>query len=238
MTLIQFHFKTHSRAPCRRCISPIHILLTGFPLAKPQANSEKTSSSRHIILRGKAQAYLLSTQRSVDLRTKPNTVHLGTSINTCTRNKGKKWTLSVRSSPFQSKTSCCWIISLSAIAYIYIYIYGKNRTKCAQWPYSPPFKYQDYSDSKLLTKQAKRIKLHIKNTYMLSYFSTLSQLELKHLYRGISFCMNVSMKYATCELSHVVHCETLKKLSGMLTSGVKLLHDNARPNTAARTPQL
>jgi hypothetical protein len=49
---------------------------------------------------------------------------------------------------------------------------------------------------------------------------------------------------ATCELSHVLYCETQKKnclgsfRKRMLKSGVVLFHDNARPHTAARTRTL
>jgi hypothetical protein len=47
---------------------------------------------------------------------------------------------------------------------------------------------------------------YTKNTYIrvLSYFSTLSTPELRHFYQGISFCMSMSKKSATCELSHVL----------------------------------
>jgi hypothetical protein len=56
----------------------------------------------------------------------------------------------------------------------------------------------------------------------------------------------MSKKSAACELSRVLYCETLKKLrraiqnkrSGMLTSGVVLFHNSARPHTAARTRAL
>jgi histone-lysine N-methyltransferase SETMAR len=57
--------------------------------------------------------------------------------------------------------------------------------------------------------------------------------------------MPVSKKSAACEFSHVLYCETLKKLCraikkslGMQTSGVVLLHDKARPHTAACTSAL
>jgi transposase len=50
---------------------------------------------------------------------------------------------------------------------------------------------------------------------------------------------------ASCELSHVLYCETLKnhrtiqnKGRGMLTSGIVLLHENASPHIAVRTRQL
>jgi hypothetical protein len=51
--------------------------------------------------------------------------------------------------------------------------------------------------------------------------------------------MPAPKKPAACELSHVLHWETLKELRtavenkklGMLTSGVVLLHDNACPHT-------
>jgi hypothetical protein len=53
-------------------------------------------------------------------------------------------------------------------------------------------------------------------------------------------------KNATCELSHIFYCETWKELHraiqnkrhGMLTSGVVLLHDSARPHTAAHSQAL
>jgi hypothetical protein len=58
--------------------------------------------------------------------------------------------------------------------------------------------------------------------------------------------MLVSKKSAACELSHVLYCETLKRLRrairnkrpGKLTSGVVLLHGNACPHAAARTRAL
>jgi hypothetical protein len=58
--------------------------------------------------------------------------------------------------------------------------------------------------------------------------------------------MPVSKKSATCDLSHVLHCETLKtqrkaiqkKRRVILTSGVVLLLDNARPYTAVQTRAL
>jgi hypothetical protein len=58
------------------------------------------------------------------------------------------------------------------------------------------------TSGELLTKQAMREKIIIYkkiHTY-LSYFSTQSRSELRHLYRGISFCMPVSKKSAACEL--------------------------------------
>jgi hypothetical protein len=59
--------------------------------------------------------------------------------------------------------------------------------------------------------------------------------------------MPMSKMSATCEFSRVLYCETLRKKNmagysykrrGMLTYGVVLLHDNARPHTAARTRAL
>jgi hypothetical protein len=58
---------------------------------------------------------------------------------------------------------------------------------------------------------------------------------LKHvLYQGVSFCMPVSKKSATCELRHILYCKThtqkknyigpFRTRCGMLTSGV-VLHD-------------
>jgi transposase len=58
--------------------------------------------------------------------------------------------------------------------------------------------------------------------------------------------MPVSKKSATCELSYILHCKTLKKRHraiqnkwhGMLISGVVLFHDNSRPHRAAHTQAL
>jgi hypothetical protein len=56
----------------------------------------------------------------------------------------------------------------------------------------------------LLTKQAITKDYYVpKNTYILVFKTFLSAVtpELRHLYRGISFCMPVSKKSAACELS-------------------------------------
>lgn len=45
--------------------------------------------------------------------------------------------------------------------------------------------------------------LYVKNAF-LSYFSTSSQLQLRHFYLGISFCMLMWKKSVTCELSHIL----------------------------------
>jgi histone-lysine N-methyltransferase SETMAR len=57
--------------------------------------------------------------------------------------------------------------------------------------------------------------------------------------------MPVSNKSAACELSHALYCETLKSAWGhseqnALNTDIQLvlLHDNARPHTAARTQVL
>jgi hypothetical protein len=58
--------------------------------------------------------------------------------------------------------------------------------------------------------------------------------------------MPMSKKSATCELSHILYCETLKELHramqnkrrGMLTSGLLLLHDNVHQHTGSHTRAL
>jgi hypothetical protein len=89
--------------------------------------------------------------------------------------------------------------------------------------------------------------LYIKIRIYLSYSSKYSPPELRHLsYRGISFCVSVSKKFAACELGHVFYCETQKALRriiqkkrrGILTYGVVLRNDNALSHTPARTQAL
>jgi hypothetical protein len=105
------------------------------------------------------------------------------------------------------------------------------------------------TSSELLTKQAMRKKnvLCAKNSYILKPLLNIVTTELRHLScRGISFCMPVSKKSATHELSHILYCETQKilhraiqnKRHGMLTSSVVLLNDTACPHTGARAQAL
>jgi hypothetical protein len=68
--------------------------------------------------------------------------------------------------------------------------------------------YEGYSESNLrwaVNKRSMRKNSYVEKirTY-LRYFSVLSPLELRHLYRGVSFCMPVPKKSAACELSHVL----------------------------------
>jgi hypothetical protein len=60
------------------------------------------------------------------------------------------------------------------------------------------------TSSELLTKQAMRKKYYIKNTYIIKLFLNGITARIEALvFRGTSFCMPVSKKSATHELSNV-----------------------------------
>jgi hypothetical protein len=61
------------------------------------------------------------------------------------------------------------------------------------------------TSSELLTKQEMRKNvLYTKNTYILKLLLNIVTATIEALVLGISFCMLVSKKSATCELSHIL----------------------------------
>jgi hypothetical protein len=98
---------------------------------------------------------------------------------------------------------------------------------------------QKVTSGQLLTKSNKTILLYTKK-YIFKLLLNVVTTGIEGLVSGNKFRMPVSKKSATCELSHVLYCETIEKLHrcslnkrcGMLTFSVVLLHDNARQHTA------